>query len=225
MVCNFRAVKRHPVPLPASPPPAAVRPPTRRWRGPVVAGLACALALCAAGARAERADRLKDLVIESDSHRGATLDLTKRTSVISGNVIVSQGTMQIRADRLELREQPDGRRLVTASGAPGQTATFRQKRDGVDEHVEASAQRIEYDSGSERVRFVGDARVRRVTPRGVADEATAQVIAYDSIADLISLVGQGDTPAAGNGRTRLVFSPREAPASAAPAAPDTPPGR
>lgn len=198
-----------------------VRLPALPARGLRRLGAAGLLALAIGAAQAERADRLKDLVIESDSARGATLDLTKRASVISGNVIVSQGTMQIRADRLELREQPDGRRLVTASGTPGQMATFRQKRDGVDEHVEASAQRIEYDSGSERVRFVGDARVRRVTPRGVADEATAQVIAYDSVTDLISLLGQGDTAAAGSGRTRLVFSPRETP----PPAPDAPAGR
>jgi lipopolysaccharide export system protein LptA len=188
-----------------------------------------ALLLCAGSAWAERGDRSKPLEVESDgggSAPGAVMDLGKKTVVLSGNVVITQGTMRIRADRVELRETPDGRRTAVASGSAGRPASFRQKRDRVDEYVDATAERIEYDSRSDQIRFVGDARSRRMVGNVVADEATAQTITYDNVADVVSLQGSNGSTAAAPGRTRLVLMPREAlaPAASAPdASPPTPP--
>jgi lipopolysaccharide export system protein LptA len=214
MVCKFRAdgvMNRFPLFPSVSP----------RFK----AATLTALLLCSAAAWAERGDRSKPLEVESDgggSAPGAVMDLGKKTVVLSGNVVITQGTMRIRADRVELRETPDGRRTAVASGSPGRPASFRQKRDRVDEYVDATAERIEYDSRSDQIRFVGDARSRRLVGNVVADEATAQTITYDNVADVVSLQGSNGSATAAPGRTRLVLMPREALAPAAPDAPAPP---
>src|SRR5688572_17803230 len=110
---------------------------------PLVSLLLAATA-AVAPAWAEKSDRTKPLTIEAD--QPGTLDLVRQVVVFNGNVVVAQGTMTIRAERVEVRERTDGHRSATALGANGKAANFRQKRDGVDETIEGAAERIEYDS-------------------------------------------------------------------------------
>ncbi len=182
---------------------------------PVVLALAAVLASIPAWA--EKADRTKPMVVESDGKQSATVDLKSKTTVITGNVVIAQGTLLIKADRVEVREDVPGRYMAHAKGTADKPATFRQKRDRVDEVVEAEAQRVEYDGANEKVRFIGDAKLRVVRPAGPPDEANAAVITYDQRSDTI--VFEGASPAASgadNGRARLVFIPRQAEAASEP---------
>lgn len=182
----------------------------------VVALAAAALAL---PAWAEKADRGKPIVVEAD--KPGTLDLQNQVVVFNGNVQIVQGTMTIRAERIEVREQAGGYRSAIATGVPGQPATYRQKRDGVDEFVEGSADRIEYDARAGTLRFVGNGAVRRLRDGVVADEITGAEIRWNDSAEQFSVTG-GD--AASGGRVRAVLTPRPDPA-AAPASPPAPAGR
>ena len=180
----------------------------------------CVVALvCASGpaAWAEKADRSKPMTLESD--QPCTVNLLKQTSVCSGNVVISQGTLLIRADRLELRETPDGYQMAQAVGAAGKAATYRQKRDSVDETIEGTAQRIDYDSRTGTLRFDGAAQVRRLQGTVLADEISGGVIVWDSVAETFNVRGGAATAANPGGRVRAVIAPR-APAGAgsAPAA-------
>jgi lipopolysaccharide export system protein LptA len=123
---------------------------------------ACLLLSLAAGAvQAEKADRNKPIVMEAD--RPGTLDYQRQVLVFNGNAVITQGTMVLRAERIELREMPDGYRAASAIGLPGKPATWRQKRDGgTDEVVEGSADRIEFDGRADTLRFVGNGAVRRL---------------------------------------------------------------
>ena len=117
-------------------------------------------------ARAERADRGKPMEIVSDAKQSASVDLKNKLTVISGNVVIAQGSLQIKADRVEIKEAPPGRYQATARGSTERPAQFRQKRDRIDETVEAEALRVEYDGANEKVRFVGDAKMRVVRSSG-----------------------------------------------------------
>lgn len=184
----------------------------RPGRG-VVMHLPLALALLAPAlpAHAERADRGKPMEIVSDGQQAATVDLKSRLTVVTGNVAITQGSLQIKADRVEVREDTPGRFHATAIGSPGKPATFRQKRDGVDEFIEAEANRVEYDGAREQVRFVGDARLRVLRPSGPPDEASAPVITYTQTTDTITFEGgAASAPGAVPGRAHLVFIPRRA---------------
>jgi lipopolysaccharide export system protein LptA len=187
----------------------------RRLAAALLAGL-----LLAAGAQAERADRTKPLVVESDGSQAASVNLGKRATTMVGNVVITQGTLQIKADRVEVREDAPGRFTAVALGRPGQPATFRQKRDRVDEVIEAQGERIDYDGGADRIRLTGEARMRVLRAGTPADEATATVIIYDQPTDTLTFEGGSGsgngTP--GGGRPRMVFVPRNT-EGAAPAKP------
>ena len=183
-----------------------ILPPNQRWP------LLLLLCVVTAPLHAEKADRSKPMTLESD--QPCTVNLQKQTSVCSGNVVISQGTLLIRADRLELRETPDGYQVAQANGTAAKPATYRQKRDGVDEIVEGLAQRIDYDSRAGTLRFDGAAQVRRLQGAAVADEISGGLIVWDSVAETFNVRGGAATAANPGGRVRAVIAPR-APADAA----------
>jgi lipopolysaccharide export system protein LptA len=195
MACKFHAVMRNP----------------RLFSLVRAAGLCLALGAAAcAPALAAKADRSKPLTIEAD--QPGTIDLIKQVVVFNGNVVIQQGTLEIRADRVEVRELPDGFRVAVALGGRAGPATFRQRREGSGEHIEGSADRIEYDGRADTLRFVGHAAMRRVRDGAVADEITGGLITYDNTSEVFSVAGA--PPGETGGRVRAVLTPP--PAASAP---------
>jgi lipopolysaccharide export system protein LptA len=169
---------------------------------------------------AEKADRNQPMVVESDGKQAAKVDLNRKLTTVSGNVTMTQGTLLIKADRIEVQEVAPGKFTAHAQGLASQPASFRQKRDRADEFVEAQADQIQYDGGAERVVFTGNARMRVLRSGTVTDEASAQTISYDQRADTIVFEGGGQvSPGLAEGRARLIFTPR--PADAPASAPET----
>jgi lipopolysaccharide export system protein LptA len=176
-------------------------------RLPTLTGLALAL-LLTVPARAERADRLKPATVVADQQ--GQIDLQKQVVVFSGNVVVTKGTMVIRAARVEVRQLPSGYVTAVAYGAPNKPATFRQKRDNVDEYMDGEAERLDYDGRAEVVKFINNAALRRLRGGTPADEITGNLITYDATTDKLTVSG-GSPPTAANptGRVRAVLTPRE----------------
>lgn len=169
----------------------------------------CALFALAAGAGAERADRDKPVNLEADR---VTIDDAKQTAVFEGNVLLTQGTLQIRGDRMEVRQDREGFKYGTTWGRP---AHFRQKREGYDEYIEGWAERIEYDGSAETMQMFSAAQLKR----GL-DEVRGNYISYDARSEFFQVLG-GATAAAPNapeGRVRAVIQPKpkEPPAAGAP---------
>jgi lipopolysaccharide export system protein LptA len=179
-----------------------------------------AVLLVAAPAYAEKADRAKPMVVEAD--KPGTFDLQRQVVVFAGNVVVSQGTMMLRAERVEVRETPDGYRSAAMIGSAARPASYRQKRDAPDEWVEGAADRIDYDGRTDTLRFNGNASVRRMRGAAPADEVTGGSITWDNNAELFSVQGGAATPANPGGRVRAVLAPRPADAASDPAAEPAP---
>jgi lipopolysaccharide export system protein LptA len=191
--------------------PAPPRTRARRDLAVVVAVLALTATL---PATAEKADRLKPLAVEAD--QPGKIDLLNQFVVFNGNVVVTKGTMVIRAARIEVRETPDGYQTALAIGAASKPATFRQKRDGVDEFIEGEAERLEYDAKADTIKFINKASVRRLRGTSVADEIAGNLVSYDSTTEVFSVSGGGaSTPGNPGGRVRAVLTPREGTAAAA----------
>jgi lipopolysaccharide export system protein LptA len=169
------------------------------------------LGLAAGFAQAEKADRTKPMVVEAD--QPGTLDLQSQVVVFNGNVRITQGTLSLRAESVEVRESRDGQRSATAVGASGKPASYRQKRDDLDEWVEGSADRIEYDTRSDTLKLSGNASVRRLRGSTVADEISGGSIVWDNAAGVFTVSGGAVTPANPGGRIRAVLAPRSAPAA------------
>ena len=188
---------------------------SRRLRAAAFAAVVALVVLPAS--HAERADRFKPLNVEADLP--GKIDLLRQFVVFNGNVVVTKGTMTIRADRIEVRELPDGYHTAVAFGSPGKHATFRQKRDVPDEYIAGDAERLEYDGKSDVIRFVNNASVRRLRGSETNDEISGNLVTYDSTTEVFSVTG-GAAPTATNpgGRVRVTLKPKEGTEAAAEAA-------
>ena len=183
--------------------------------------IAAACALSGGAAWAEKADRNKPMNIEADALR---YDDLKQTSIFTGRVVMTKGTIVIRGARVDVRQDAEGYQFGTVTAEPGKLAYYRQKREGLDEYIEGEADSIEYDSRADRVRFIRSAELRRLRGATVADEMTGSLIVYDNITDVFTVDGSVTTPgqpAGTGGRVRAVLTPRGAAAApaAAPGAP------
>ncbi len=177
---------------------------------PTIRLLALGAMLCAAAgvAHAEKADRGKRLTVESDTF---VIDDLKRVTILTGNVVLTKGTLVLKADRVEVREGSDGFRNAVAIGT-GRQATFRQKRDAPNEFIEGQADRLEYDERREALRFIDNALVRMLRGNAVANEITGNLITYDGISEVFDVSGgpgkAGSAAGATGGRVRAVLEPR-----------------
>ena len=174
---------------------------------PLTALLALACACVTPAALAERADREKPMNAEADALR---YDDARQTSVFSGRVVITKGTIQIRGAQVEIRQDPQGHQFGLVLAGPGQPASYRQKRDRVDEHIEGEAQRIEYDSRADQVKFIGQAVLRRYRGATLNDETAGAVIVYDNQTEVFSVDGgpASVSPANPSGRVRATLAPR-----------------
>lgn len=145
-------------------------------------------------AQAEKADRDKPINVEADSVK---VDDVKRAASYEGHVVLTQGTLMITADRIEVRQDDKG---VVSGLATGNPVYFRQKMEGGNEFAEGWAARIEYDSQGEKIKLMGQARLKR----GI-DELRGEQITYDSGTEFFQAKG-GSSGA--SGRVRAVIRPR-----------------
>ena len=182
--------------------------------------LALALLWPALPLHAEKADRNKPMNIEADALR---YDDLKQTSVFTGKVVMTKGTIVIRGARVDVRQDADGYQYGVVTAEPGKLAFYRQKREAVDEFIEGEAEIIEYDGKADRVKFIKRAELRRYRGATLNDEMVGSLITYDNTTEVFNVDGGPASPATG-GRIRAVLAPRgsaSAPAGAAsgPAAP------
>jgi lipopolysaccharide export system protein LptA len=140
---------------------------------------AFAILLCLAGvAAAERQDREKEIVVNADR---LTADDANRTSTFEGNVVVTQGTMRMTAARVTVREDAERNKLYIANGAP---VTFRQKRDKVEEWVQGSAERAEFDDRNDVLKLYSGAKVM-----SNQNQITGDFISYDMKREVAEVSG------------------------------------
>ena len=173
-----------------------------------VRGLSVALAIAAAcaalavvlPAHAETADRDKPINFAGDT---GDANLQSRGGTLAGHVIVTQGTLEIRADRIVFRQNADNTLSATAYGNP---VAIRQKRDGVDEYYEGYAQRLEYDGSKTLVELFDNALLKRGQ-----DEIRSNYVSYNTATELFKAEGRpGAVPDPGGpgSRVRGQFQPK-----------------
>lgn len=180
----------------------------------LIIAVAVAAALAAFAAGAEQADRDKPMNAEADALR---YDDLKQTSVFTGNVVITKGSTIIRGAQVDVSQDPEGYQKAIVIAAPGKLAYYRKKRDGLDEFIEGEAERIEYDSRPDVVKFIRSAVLRRYNGAVLADETTGAQINYDNVTDIFTVVSgtQNKSTTNPSGRVRALLSPR-VPASAVP---------
>ncbi|HEX4927124.1 MAG TPA: lipopolysaccharide transport periplasmic protein LptA [Burkholderiales bacterium] len=162
------------------------------------AGAVLALMLASAAALAEQADSSKPTEIEANSMKA---DDVRRMTIFEGNVVVTRGTLKVRADRIVVHQDADGFQHTTATGNP---VRFRQRLDAKPPAkeggwMEGEAHRIEMDDKTGRIELFDDAHVNRA-----GDEVAGDYILVDQRADFFSVTPGKDK----NGRVRATLQPK-----------------
>lgn len=144
---------------------------------------------------AERADSDQPLTLESDQ-----VLMTEQTSTFTGNVRLSQGTMLIRGDKVVITQDKDG---YKRGAVYGHTASFRQKREGLNEYMEGYGERIEYDTRTQTVNFYTQARVLFGS-----DEVSGDHITYNINTEFFQVNSGESPPGMPAKRVRAVLQPK-----------------
>ena len=169
-------------------------------------------------AYAEKADKEKPINLEADR---ISMDDVKKVQIFDGNVVLTQGTMQIRTAKLVVTQDADGFQRGVATGGANGLARFKQKLDGKDEYIEGEAERIEHDARSEVTQFF----VRAWVKNG-QDEVRGHYISYNSLTENYLVTnGAGETKTATGApqaRVRAIIQPKGKNAPAADAKPGEP---
>lgn len=139
-------------------------------------------------------------------------DDLKQTSVFTGNVVITKGSIIIRGAQIEVRQDTEGFQFGTATEKAGKRAFFRQKRELPDEWIEGEAETIVYDGKADSVTFSKNAVLRRYKGSTVNDETTGSQITYDNVTDVFNVVGGAANATAANptGRIRTMITPKDA---------------
>ncbi len=146
-------------------------------------------------AHAEEADRNQPIEINADQ---GSLDQNKQMTVFSGNVVITQGSLKITADRVQVQRDNSGNQLMQASGKP---VTFRQKLEGKSQYVSGQANQVEYASATGRVLLTGNAKVERE-----GDLASGHTISYNMRTEVYTVAGSQAAKGPGR-RVTVILQP------------------
>lgn len=137
-------------------------------------------------------DREQPMAVEADQ---ANIDNKNEISTYIGNVIVTQGTLRITADKLTVYSRNQSLEKMYATGKP---ATYQQRPDGKRKDVHGMGQRIEYFAETDTAIFIDDATLEQESNTFKSDR-----ILYDVAQDKVNA---GKT--SGGDRVRILLQPR-----------------
>lgn len=159
------------------------------------------------GALAEKADTNKPTNVEASQ---MSYDDLKQINTFLGNVVLTRGTLLMKADKVIVKTDPAGYQFATLYGTPGAVATFRQKRDGGPNlWVEGQAERIEYDAKTEIAKLFSHAKLRRLDGSKTTDEVEGEFISYDSSSEFFNVTNNtSGTSTPSSGRIKVIIQPR-----------------
>ncbi|MFM2239988.1 MAG: Lipopolysaccharide export system protein LptA precursor [Pseudomonadota bacterium] len=169
-----------------------------------------------APAWAEKADRDKPMLIEADRMQH---DEAKKLTQFFGNVQALKGTMALRADRMDVQQDAQGKQKAWLWAKSGERVFFRQKREGVDEYTEGEAETAEYEGASDAVTLQTRAEMRILRGSQMADQLQGHKIVFNNATEVMTVDGQRKDKSSDSRsqRVRAVLAPKAA--ASQPAAP------
>ncbi len=176
--------------------------------------LACVALICTHTAQALQSDRSQPLLVDAGAMH---YDDVKQLDVFTGNVVVTKGSLVIRAQRVEVKQTPDGFAMAAAFGDTAHPATIDETLDSAPGAPTATlhghALNLRYDGRTDMLTLHGQALLERLLDGRVSDRAQGQTIRYDNLNDRFMVTAGKDGSTASNpeGRVRVMLVPRGAP--------------
>ena len=142
-------------------------------------------------------DQEQPIRIQADA---AIVDETSGSSVYKGNVIITQGTLEVTANEVEIFTADSEVIQIIAKTEKGSEvlAHYQQQINETMDMVVADAQKITYLVQEERLHLSGDARLQQVQ-----DVFTGQLLYYDLGRGIVNLNSSG-----GSDRVNMTIIPK-----------------
>jgi lipopolysaccharide export system protein LptA len=156
------------------------------------------LLLAAPLASATSGDTQQPITIEADR---AEIDERQAVSVYSGNVLLSQGSLQVEADTVTVHAEAGQLRRIIAEGSP---VHYRQQRDN-EADIRGQSLRMEYDADSKRLLLLNNAELWQGENR-----FSGERIQYDPEQDRVIASGAAEGEGADRPRVRVTLQPKPA---------------
>jgi lipopolysaccharide export system protein LptA len=166
--------------------------------------LAAVILVSSPQAFAEKADRAKPVEI---TFARAQSDINQNITTVDGDVVLTQGTLRITAERMRVKR--DTRENLTAEifGAANQQLKFREKRDGSEEFIEGVADRAEFDQNANTLKLFS-----RAVINSAGNVLTGEYLVYNRVTDQFEITGAAPSGKPGEapkqtGRGSMIIQP------------------
>ena len=152
-------------------------------------------------ASAEKADRDKAFLFASDRQEILQQDKELKSWLLTGNVIICQGTILMKTEKLVLKEDKNGARFGEGAGSP---VFFTQKQEGRADYLEATGGRLEFDERTNSVKFFTNSKLKLG-----ADNLSADYIYYNTVTERYEASGTAPGAKVPGGRVQGVLYPKQ----------------
>ena len=142
-------------------------------------------------------DREQPIRIQADA---AIVDEKNGSSVYKGNVIITQGTLEVTANHVEIfTTAGEVIQIIAMTDEDSEVlAHYKQQINAAMEMVVADAKKITYLIQEDRLHLSGDARLQKVN-----DVFTGQLLSYDLKRGIVNLNSLG-----GSDRVKMTITPK-----------------
>ena len=162
-------------------------------------------------------DRSQPVNIDADK---VAVDDRNKVHVFEGNVVLTQGTLTIKGDKIVVTQDTAGFHNGVATATAGRLVFFRQKRASDGAWIDGEAERIEYNSRNERAKLFNRAQIQ-----SAGDMVRGQYIEYDVatenylVTDVPGRPPRDKNAPSTDSRVRVVIQPKNKTTPATPAEP------
>ncbi len=149
-------------------------------------------------------DRDQPIELEADT---ADIDDLKGISIYTGNVILTQGSMVIKADKLTLYNDKDKELEKAVAVGNKKLASFKQRPEGKPLDFKARAETMIYYLKKDKIHLLKKAHVQQD-----GDTFSSNKIIYDTKKETVIATSQKDSqgkPVAGSNRVKVTIQPRK----------------
>ncbi len=155
----------------------------RLFPRPLLAMLLAATLALPLPSLADRNDSSKPMDFKSQQ---AHMDDLRKTYNYVGQVRMTQGTRQLTADKVVIKQDAAGFSKSVATGTAQKLAHVKQRENDGKGWMEGWGERIEYDDRTDKIIFFDQARIKTST-----DDAKGEVIIYDNVTERYQILAKG----------------------------------
>ncbi|MEP7155640.1 MAG: lipopolysaccharide transport periplasmic protein LptA [Betaproteobacteria bacterium] len=130
---------------------------------------------------AEKADRDQKANVSAVFAGWDDTSAAERVYRMEGDIVITQGTLRVTGERGLLHALADGR-TIDLYGDGAKQVTFRQKREGEQDFVEAWADRGNYDERTGNIRLFSNVRFK-----SGGNTVTGEYLTYNSVTEKIQI--------------------------------------